>query len=256
MAAGFLDNLVTSLGGASEGPDPNRLEGLLECARSGMAPDELHSKSRSMRARLQRALSDREASIAGLELHPSLGSLIERNLAACGLLIELLEDLRSERFEAYAQATSEFLQTSQQLSEWSSPLCPGCGSSGAEERCTGCGVERLIPDLEEASMDFEEGQISPEVAAVHSLYGQVMAGQADLAALSQALQDVEFSYLEAQAVVEADPAQEELRQQLVSALEGIDRLHSGIETRRAHDLNAGWAQLFRAAVAIQAMVSP
>jgi len=29
------------LGGAKEGPDPNRLEGLLECARSGMAPDEL-----------------------------------------------------------------------------------------------------------------------------------------------------------------------------------------------------------------------
>ncbi|MBN9418465.1 MAG: hypothetical protein J0I12_23650 [Candidatus Eremiobacteraeota bacterium] len=257
MAAGFLDNLVTSLGGAQQGPDPNRLEGLLECARSGMSPEELQSKTRSMRARLKRALGDREASVGPMreELHPSLGAIIERNLAACAELIELLEDLSPACYEAYEQAAREFLHTSQQLAEWSSPLCPGCGSTGSEAKCPGCGVDRLIPDLEEASHDFEEGLISPEVAAVHGVYTEVMAGKADLTALTQTLQDVEFGFLEAQAVVESDPAQEPLQQQLAAALEAIDRLHAGIETRRAHELNAGWAQLFQAAVAIQALVS-
>ena len=50
MAGGFLDNLVTSLGGSKDGPDPNRLEGLLECARSGMAPDELRAAAAALLA--------------------------------------------------------------------------------------------------------------------------------------------------------------------------------------------------------------
>ncbi|MBX3171611.1 MAG: hypothetical protein KF760_29650 [Candidatus Eremiobacteraeota bacterium] len=256
MAAGFLDNLVTSLGGAKEGPDPNRLEGLLECARSGMAPDELQARTKSMRARLRRALAEREASAAPLrdQLHPGLNGIIERNLQSCQDLIELLADLSPPHYDDYQAAAAEFLETSRRLAEWSTPMCPGCGSAGPERKCPECRVERLIPDLEPTALEFEQGQVSPEVAAVHQAYTGVISGQADLATLVQTLQDVEFTFLEARTVAEADPDREPLQEQLATALEAIDRLLAVEQNRQARELNAGWAQLFRAAVAIQKLL--
>lgn len=256
MAAGFLDNLVTSLGGTQEGPDPNRLEGLLECARSGMAPDELQAKARSMRARLGRALSEREASLDPVrdQLHPSLHDVIERNLQSCQDLIELLADLTPAHYDQYQVAAGEFLETSRRLAEWDTPMCPGCGSAGSEPSCPDCKVARLIPDMDPAALDFEQGQVSLEVAAVHRAYSEVIAGTADLSSLVQTLQDVEFTFLEAQSVAEADPDCEPLREQLASALEAIDRLLAVEQNRQARELNAGWAQLFRAAVAIHKLL--
>lgn len=256
MAAGFLDNLVTSLGGTQEGPDPNRLEGLLECARSGMAPDELQAKTKSMRARLRRALSEREASVAPLvdQLHPNLSATIERNLQACQDLIDLLAEFTPEQFDAYQAAAGEFLESSRLLAEWNTPMCPGCGSAGPEPKCMECKVDRLIPDLEGSSMEFEQGEVSAEVSAVHQAYTDVISGQADLTALIQTLQDVEFTFLEAQSVAETDPDREPLRMQLTTALDAIDRLLAVEQNRQAHELNAGWAQLFRAAVAIQKLL--
>ena len=256
MASGFLDSLVTSLGGAKEGPDPNRLEGLLECARSGMSPDELQARTKSMRARLRRALAEREASVGPLRdhLHASLDDVIERNLESCRDLIELLEDLSPPHYNDYQAAAEEFLETSRQLAEWNAPMCPGCGSAGPERKCPECKVERLIPDLEPAVSEAQEGQVSSEVAAVHRAYSDVIAGKTDLSVLLQTLQDVEFTFLEAQSVAEGDPERGPLREQLASALEAIDRLLAVEQNRKARELNIGWAELFRAAVAIQKLL--
>lgn len=254
MAAGFLDNLLTSLGGSREGPDPSRLEGLLECARSGMPDQELRSRAQRLRARLQRALSEREASLGPVRenLDTGLIELMERNLAACRRLIELLSDLRPAHFEAYAEATRDFLETSQTLSQWKAPLCPRCGSSGSlPQICPSCGLERLIPDLEPADTEFEQGVVGAEVAVVHRRYSQVLGGDGSLADLLQALQDLEFSLLEAQAVAE-DP---DLLAELNRALAAVGRMHAVEDNREMRELNQGWAQLFRSAVAIEKLLA-
>lgn len=259
MAAGFLDNLLTSLGGAKEGPDPARLEGLLECARSGMAPDELKKPINRMRSRLQQALGEREASVAPLldQLHPGLRAVVESNLTACQDLIDLLADFSPANFDAYEEAAQEFLETSRTLAEWNSPMCPRCGSAG-KDLCPSCKVERLIPDLEGAPLEFEQGPVSPEVAAVHRAYSEVISGKTSLPDLLQSLQDLEFSLLEAQALTEqarGDSQQEALLAQVNLALEAVNRMHAVEQNRQARELNQGWAQLFRAAIAIQRLLS-
>jgi hypothetical protein len=269
VAAGYLNNLLSSFGAPAEGPDPSRLEGLLEILQSGeMDSQELSGHLLRMQSRIQEALRDRQGSYAERShlLGPEVSALIERNLGACQVLEETLGQLAVESNQevqaVYERAIREFLESSDQLSELatsSQPVCPRCGSRGSENLCSACEIDRLIPDPDVADMEYSRAVVGEEFLAVYQAYAQVVEGEAGLEPLLQALQSLELSLLEAQALAEQaaedSPPHEALLVIINEAVEGVNRLHAVQENRLTRELHQGWAQVFKAAVVVQQLLA-
>ncbi|GMU51652.1 MAG: hypothetical protein AMXMBFR33_07980 [Candidatus Xenobia bacterium] len=270
MASGYLNNLISTFGGAPEGPDPNRLEGLLELLREGLEkPDpELLGHLQRMRERVQASEQERRGHLdhrpGGLD--GPLFALIESNLAACANLEQSLATMH-DALEGHGDAaaalqelegcSSRFLRSCDELAQLaasSTPICPGCGSSGPESTCPNCEVDRLIPDPEPNEIEFEQVQVNDEFMAVYEAYTRVLAGEAGLAELMQALQPLEFTLLEAQALLQQsvdehpeDPSFPHMLRVVESALEGVNRMHAVEENRSTRELHHGWAQVLAGA---------
>lgn len=269
MAGGFLDSLMSSLGGEPEGPDPNRLEGLLQFARERLGQPDSHSELihhvERMRSRIQETLRDRQGNYDGRRhaLHADVSACIERNLQACRDIDSALEEFAAsglaQSLDDYERAYREFFESSDRLTELARsthPLCPACGSSGPEMLCPACSVDRLIPDSDFAEEDFDQAVVNEEFMDVFRAYQAAIEGRGTLDDLSQSLQPLEFSLLEAQALVEQalsenpdDPDQKTLLAAVTNALEGVQRMHEVEKNRQARELNQGWVQVFRGAKA-------
>lgn len=273
----FLNNMLDALGGSAEGPDPTRLTGLMEYAgeflESGRTDTyELTGYFEGMRGRIREAYHDRQAAFEGRrsQLSPSLVEMIERNLAACqGVEEQLTAFLDSfaagaqdgcwAALEALEGASEEFRDSSEQLENLATavPVCPRCGSSGPESLCSACELDRLIPDPELQYQDPMQFPVPEEFMAVYVAYEAVLQGHGNLASLANALQPLEFSLLEAQALadqaLEEDP-EDESQQELVLALEntlaGLEKMNQVRENRRTSELNAGWLEVFKGSVLI------
>lgn len=270
MAGGFLDSLMSSFGGVSEGPDPTRLEGLLQYARERKdnpeEREELMGHVDRMRARIRETLRDRQGNYDGRRgaLHADVSACIERNLAACrdidAALAEFMESTSAESLENYERSVREFFETSDLLAQMArsdQPLCPACGSSGPESTCPACQVDRLLPDPEFAEEDFDQAIVNEEFMAVFRSYQAVVEGRGTLADLSDNLQPLEFSLMEAQALVEQaladepdDPDRQTLLTAVSNALEGVHRMHAVQQNRLTRELHQGWVQVFRGAKAL------
>ena len=269
MATGYLNNLLSAFGAPAEGPDLSRLEGLLECLRSGeLDPEELSGHLLRMQSRIQETHRDRQGSYAERRhlLSPEVSALIERNLGACQDLDESLGVLAVEPNEevlgVYERATREFLESSDQLLELaasSHPVCPRCGSRGDENLCSTCQLDRLIPDPDVADMEYSRAVVGEEFLAVYQAYAQVVEGEASLEPLLQALQSLELSLLEAQALAEQaaedSPPHEALLVIINEAVEGVNRMHAVQENRLTRELHQGWGLVFRAAVVVQQLLA-
>lgn len=262
MAGSYLNSLVGSFGIESEGPDPNRLEGLLELVRMG-PNEELADQLQRMQFRIQEAHRDRQAAFEDRRevLHPDVAATIERNLGACLVLDEVLghlsEELDAESIETFERAIREFLETSDQLANLANssvPCCPRCGSQGPENLCASCQLDRLIPDPDVTDMEYTRAVVGEEFLAVYQAYAGVVEGQSNLEPLLQALQALEFSLLEAQALAEQaaedSPPHEALLKVINDAVEGINRMHAVQENRLTRELHQGWAQVFMAAAVV------
>ena len=261
MAGNYLDSLISSLGGESEGPDPNRLEGLVQLLRNESA--DLEEPLQRMRARLQEAGRDRQAAFEDRrsELSPEVAALIERNLGACQVLDSSLGQISqqnsAENREVFERAVSEFLETCDLLANLGSssqPLCPRCGSAGTENLCPTCQLDRLIPDVSVMEEDYNRAMVGEEFLAVYEAYVQVIEGRAPLDPLLQALQGLEFSLLEAQALAEQaaedSPPHQKLLEVINGAVEGVNRIHAVQENRLTRELHQGWQQIFGAAAVV------
>lgn len=261
MAGNYLDSLISSLGGESEGPDPNRLEGLVQLLRSEAS--DLQDSLWRMRQRIQEAWRDRQAAFEDRRQHlnPEVAALIERNLGACQVLDSSLEQISQENTpearEIFERAVSEFLETCDLLAGLGSssvPLCPRCGSSGPENLCPECQLDRLIPDASQLEEDFSRAMVGEEFLAVYEAYAQILEGKAGLEPLVQSLQALEFSLLEAQALAEQaaedSPPHQRLLDVINGAVEGINRLHAVQENRSTRELHQGWQQVFLAAAVV------
>ncbi|MBS2034045.1 hypothetical protein JST97_03605 [bacterium] len=261
MAGNYLNSLISSLGGESEGPDPSRLEGLVQLLRQ-QSP-ELEEHLQRMRSRLQEAHRDRQAAYNDRrdQLSPEVSALIERNLNACQQAEESLEQLQQantpDTLEIFERAVSEFLETCDLLANLGSssiPLCPRCGSSGSENICPNCQLDRLIPDADITQEDYSRAMVGEEFLAVYQAYADVVEGKAPLEPLLQALQALEFSLLEAQALAEQaaedSPPHQKLLEVINGAVEGVNRLHAVQENRSTRELHQGWTQVFQAAAVV------
>ncbi len=272
MASGYLDNLISTFGGAPEGPDPSRLEGLLEMARAEVEQpsDELLGHIQRMKDRVHAAGQERQGHLDARpgELDPHVFSLIEANIEACRTLERSLDGFHADPgaviLEQLEQDARAFLESCDRLSELahsSQPICPGCGSSGPEPSCPHCEVDRLIPDPEGAERDFEQVQVNEEFMAVFNAYTRVINGQGGLAELMQALQPLEFSLLEAQALLQQaveqapeDASLPPLLRTVDTALDGVNRMHAVNENRSTRELNEGWSQVLGGAAGLQKLI--
>lgn len=269
MASGYLSNLLSSFGAPAEGPDPSRLEGLLECLRAGeMDPDELTGHLLRMQSRIQEAHRDRQSSFVerSQNLSSEVASLIEFNLGACQLLDETLgklaESADSQAIEVYEQAVRDFLESSDKISELATssvPVCPRCGSRGEDNLCTACELDRLVPDPDVLEMEYNRAQVGEEFLAVYQAYADLVEGEANLEPLLQALQGLELSLLEAQALAEQaaedSPPHQELLNIINSAIEGVNRMHAVQENRLTRELHEGWNQIFGAALVVHQLLA-
>ena len=174
----------------------------------------------------------------------------------------MIEGLSEESQQVFERAANEFLETGDQLAGLAAsgvPLCPRCGSQGAENLCPDCGLDRLIPDPDVGHMEFNRAIVGEEFLAVYHAYAQVVEGEAGLEPLMMALQSLEFSLLEAQALAEQaaedSPPHERLLQVINEAVDGVNRLHAVQENRLTKELHQGWIQVFNAAAVVPQLLA-
>lgn len=271
----FVNNILSALGASEEGPDPTRLSGLMEYAGAFLEEErtdtyELVGYFEQMRARIREAHHDRQASFEGRrsQLSESLIEMIERNLAACeGVeeqLTAFLQSFQADQregcwaaLEALEGASEEFRDSSEQLANLATsvPICPRCGSTGAEALCAACQLDRLVPDPDLQNEDPMQFPVPEEFMAVYQAYEAVLQGEGNLAGLANALQPLEFSLLEAQALAEQsldENPEDEIQQDLVLALEntlaGLEKMNQVRENRQTRELNQGWLEVFKGSV--------
>jgi hypothetical protein len=272
VASGYLDNLISTFGGTPEGPDPNRLEGLLELAREQIDQpgDELLGHVQRMQERIQQSAQERQAFLDARPgvLDTVVFGMIEANLSACRTLDESLQAFldapNTETLERLDLDARAFLQTCDRLSEMASsnvPICPGCGSQGPEPMCPHCEVDRLFPDPEGAERDFEQVQVNEEFMDVFNAYTKVVNGEGSLSEMMQALQPLEFTLLEAQALLQQavdqdseDTSLPPMLRVVETALDGVNRMIAVSENRSTRELHEGWAQVLGGASGLQRLM--
>ena len=223
-----------------------------------------------MRGRIRELHRDRQGNFEGRrsQLDEEMIALLESNILHCNAIDETLgrfaeaygnqtKDEAALALESYEQAVRDFFQSCDQIAARArseQPLCPRCASLGPEPICPKCQVDRLTPDPDFAEEEFEQTLVNEEYAAVFQAYSAILEGRGTLAELSQALQPLEFTLLEAQALVEQtaeespeDAVIQELMKSINRGLEGVERMHAVEQNRSTKELNQGWSQVFRSA---------
>jgi len=256
-------------------PNPHLLSGLIDYARltiQGQRPvSELKGYFEAMRERISAAYEDRQSSFEERReiLSDSLIGLIERNLAACQAVEESLTGFLAAwpddkegcetALTSLATASEQFRTSSEHMQTLATsvPVCTRCGSTGPENLCPECDLDRLIPDPSLEDEEELEFPVPEEFLAVASAYGDVLDGDGNLADLANVMQPLEFSLLEAQALAEQsieehpdDESQQELLDAINSTLEGLERMAGVRENRQTKELNAGWKQVFKGSVLV------
>lgn len=270
---------------ASEGDLPlentSTVKGLMAYARrwlTGAVPaDDLRPALHTMRARIQQAAVDTKADLdkAGT-LDPALRDPVERSyegyLAIGDALDEMLEALDANAAPLFKQSLSMLEDVSEEMSAaqreiklWmfgTDPRCPKCGISDESQRCKGCDLDFLIPDVD-AAMDQSQrtGFLRQEYLDVFKAYVGVISGECRLPRLWAALNPLEellgqFHALAGQIMSVEGGADvgRALEACLEDSLDGIDRMRMAAESRQMIDLNQGWNQIFDSALHLQHIV--
>ena len=141
----------------------------------------------------------------------------------------------------------------------------GCGSIGEEHVCPACGAERLILDPNARPEDERKIQVSDEVLDVYTAYAEVLAGKASMNDLVNALQSLEFTYLESEAIGEQTLTNEaatdrikktatELIAEIRATLDGIEKMHGVTKSRKIAELTEGWEAILNHTVKSQELL--
>lgn len=239
--------------------DPERLEGLLQFAREHwQQPDQLAQVAeyvKRMRQRMLDTWQERNHSyqLRRSTLNAELSGLIESNLAACQAIATALSDFLDQpeepALDRFQAGIAQFFESSDRLSALArsqQPLCPACGSSGPEALCPSCQVDRLIPDPDFRPNAEDQAEVNEEFLNVFQAYQALLEGRGTLTDLADALQPLEFTLLEAQALAEQGQ-EDQILASINQALEGLMRMHAVVDNRRTSELHAGWIQIFQAA---------
>lgn len=257
-------------------PNPQLLSGLIPYAEqvlAGQRPgDDLARHFEAMHERISGAYADRQESFEERReiLSAALIALIEKNLTACkGVEDSLAAFLKAwgprdtegcqVALKELASASEDFRLSSEHMQTLATsvPVCPRCGSTGPENLCPECDLDRLIPDPSLEDEEELEFPVPEEFLAVAAAYGDVLDGEGNLADLSNVMQPLEFSLLEAQALAEQaidenpeDEAQQELLEAINGTLEGLEQMANVRDNRQTKELNAGWKQVFKGSVLV------
>lgn len=275
MADKVLGSLQNAWGVDPSGPDPTRLPGLLELGESWLTneennPADLLPHFEAMKNNIVGSHMEQTQSLEVGEFDPLFVALVEKKLeemeaveAALEGFIEASSDGEAERdlcFEALGEleeATESFKEASDAVNEFlgnSPPVCMACKSIGPEALCPKCGGERLILDPNPADMDEETHRTGDEAKDVYECYYQVMGGKSSMKELSNHLQSLEFTYLEAEAIAEQTISSEDTSEQEKKAntellesirliLAGVTEMHGVTQSRKAAELASGWRKI-------------
>jgi hypothetical protein len=262
----------------NNGPDPNKLPGLLTLAELRLDEGELgdleqHFQRMRNRVVEMQVTQAKKLECGSIRLDSQTMELLTKNLgdlesvelalemfseAACGSDLEVCWEALGE----LEGAADELMESASAIAQFfaSAPLvCTKCASIGHEHTCPHCQAERLILDLRLGSQCEEGAVISQDFLAVYKRYEAVQRGEGSLEELVSGLHALEEgaekcleraivildqSEREAQALAKADlvaPAVEGL-------LEGIKLVESVVRNRSSATLNAGWRMVFESGV--------
>lgn len=282
MSDGIVGNLRDAWGveDGDDGPDPTTLPGLLEFAEQWLESEEndpagICGNFEEMKNRLVGGHMERERALKEGNFDPIFVEIVQKNLndmetveeaidgylAAAGdgdverdLCFEALGELEEaiEALKESGNAIDHFLANSP-------PVCMACKSIGPEPQCPKCGGERLILDPNPIPQDETQTAVTDEVMNVYASYYQVLDGKAPLTSLVTHLQSLEFTYLEVQAIAEqaisGEAATNKMKEvgaehlvAINATLEGIQMMHSVVQSRKTEDLNAGWRKILKNSV--------
>ena len=262
----------------NDGPDPNKLPGLLALAETKLETEELDALIEPFQTMKNRIVEMQLNQTAKLEcdsirLDSQTMELLTKNLGdleSVELALEMfMESAGADDTESCWDSLGELEVAAGELQESataisrffaSSPLvCTGCASIGPEHTCPHCQAERLILDLVH-DMECEDGAVvSPYFLEVYRSYEAVQCGEGTLEefveglhgleegaeqCLERAIELLEQGEKEAQSLAKADlvaPSVDRL-------LEGIKMIESVVRNRSAATLNAGWKMVFESGV--------
>jgi hypothetical protein len=252
---------------SSARPDPTRLPGLIELARQrldGGPSLDRHLTGMLSRVACARAAREQDFQTCRDRYDVELVELIEDNLEAYrGLersLQNALDACAQNNPTALAQAidrledSAQALQTSSEeltdLHACGALICPHCGMPGKERQCPTCGIDCFYPDPDGAADAGMKLRLPASYALIFELYAKVLAGEAILEELLDALDPLEQALLSAEDMIEQvvadqpdDLRAETIEDVLDDCLEGIAQMRAAEETRQTRDLNEGWAAL-------------
>jgi hypothetical protein len=283
MSDGIVGNLKDAWGVEDDGPDPNKLPGLLELSEDwleeeGNDPAGIAHHFETMRNRVVGAHMERSQALKSgkVTFDSQFATLVQKNLADMELVEAALDQYiegsstgdREECWDALGaleEAVEAMKQSGDAIEAFlnSSPLvCMGCSSIGPEHICPRCGGERLHLDPSPRTEDERKVAVSDEVLAVYESYQAVLMGKGPMTELVTNLQSLEFTYLEAQAIGEQTLTNEAATDRIKSAagtmleaitatLSGIERMHAVLENRATAELTAGWQMILDNSVEAQ-----
>lgn len=286
MADGIVGSLRDAWGVEDDGPDPNKLPGLMELAESWLEDDEndpveIAHHFEAMKNRVVEAHVNRSQALKSEDVSydPKFVAMVEKNLAdmlsvekALGRFVEGSNSgEKDECWEALGEleeAIDGMKESGDAIEAFlknSPPVCMGCGSIGEEDVCPTCGAERLILDPNARSEDERKIAVSDEVLDVYNAYTEVLTGKASLNDLVNALQSLEFTYLEAEAIGEqtleneaaTDRIKKTAKNMIISiqaTLQGIEMMHGVTKTRQISQLMSGWDKVLQNSVKSQELL--
>jgi hypothetical protein len=249
------------------GPDPTRLQGLIELARQRL--DGGPSLGRHLNVMLSRVGAARAAREQDYQTcrdryDVELVELIEDNLQAYRSversLLKALEACSQNSSTSLNHAIDQLEVSVLALQDSSNELtdlhacgaliCPHCGMPGKDRQCPTCAIDCFYPDPDTNARAGGKLQLPASYGIIFEIYSKVLAGEAFLEELFDALDPVEKALLFAEDMIEqvlADQPEDlkasTIEDLLDDCLEGIAQMRAAEETRQASDLNEGWAAL-------------
>lgn len=286
MADGILGNLKDAWGVEDDGPDPTKLPGLLELAESwleedGNSPSDIVHHFEAMKNRVVEAHVNRSQALKSNDVSydPKFVAMVEKNLGDMmkveKALARFIEGSHSDEKDECWEGLGELEEAVEAMKESgdaieaflkdSPPVCMGCGSIGDENICPKCGGERLVLDPDVRPEDERKVKVNDEVLDVYNAYVEVISGKGSLNDLVNALQSLEFTYLEAEAIgeqtLENEAATDRIKKsakQMIEAiqatLQGIEMMHGVTKSRKIAQLSAGWDKILQNSVRAQELL--
>lgn len=274
MAYAYLANLVDSFAIEGEGPDLDSLEGLLEHLRQPLPETEQHQdltdRVKTFQARAEEARHSRQRLLLERQqqLNPELLALMNANLQGLEGLVQSLESLAGElqagqatpeALNAVSQAAQIYRSNSQAILDLScsqAPLCPRCGSAGAEAVCAECHLDRLLPEPL-ADLELQPGPLNSDFLAIYQGYIAVLEGQLAFSQLLPLLVQFEAELelasndaLEACQSEPEHPAHPLFLRVFQDALPAVRLMISVREHLQTRELHQGWANLATCALGL------